>query len=118
MHTQCAKTMTAKEIKIFCFGFFVIQGRLIDRTPFLAAARPSGLPLQQHPVTEPEEDHQEEEPANPRQLDHHPGAAGSRLQVSGREENIQPSSLRDHGVTGGQRGGIKKEYTDDTNWEI
>ncbi|KAF3860937.1 hypothetical protein F7725_001192 [Dissostichus mawsoni] len=75
-------------------------------------------PCNKHPVTEPEEDHQEEEPANPRQLDHHPGAAGSRLQVSGREENIQPSSLRDHGVTGGQRGGIKKEYTDDTNWEI
>lgn len=78
------------------------QPPLIPESPPLP---PSGLPPKQHPAAEPEEDHEEEESPHPGQLDHHPGAAGSRLKVTRREENLQPSALCDHGVMWRQRGG-------------
>lgn len=131
LHTKMCKSSTDCTVNTdrclnrYCFYYF--QGLLsISRgwkpavIPERPASPPTGLPQQQHPATEPEEEHEEEESPHPRQLDHHPGAAGSRLEVAGREEDLQPSAVCDHGVIWGQRGGgrrEKREESDDTNWK-
>lgn len=120
LHTKMCKSSTDctvntdRCLNLYCFYYF--QGLLsISRgwkpavIPERPASPPTGLPQQQHPATEPEEEHEEEESPHPRQLDHHPGAAGSRLEVAGREEDLQPSAVCDHGVIWGQRGGGRRE---------
>lgn len=101
------KNMFPKSNKLlfFCQGC-IITNRRRRRPPCISggpAAPPTGFPRQQHPVSEPEEDRQEEEPSHPGQLDHHPGAARSRLALTRRQEGVQPSAVRHHGVTGSRR---------------
>lgn len=90
-----------KAVFFFCQGC-IITNRRRRRPPCISggpAAPPTGFPRQQHPVSEPEEDRQEKEPSHPGQLDHHPGAACSRLALTRRQEGVQPSAVRHHGVT-------------------
>ncbi|CAG03940.1 unnamed protein product [Tetraodon nigroviridis] len=58
------------------------------------SGRPAGGRV--HPGAVAPQKHQEAQPQDPGQLDHHPGAAGPREQVRGREEGLQPSAVRHH----------------------
>lgn len=98
------------EVKITFFWFHIQRHLITNRRcwqppliPDSPTLPPTGFPPKQHPAAEPEEDDEEEESPHPGQLDHHPGAAGSRLEVARREENLQPSALCDHSVTWRQR---------------
>lgn len=112
------------EVKIACFWFHIQRHRITNRRcwqppliPDSPTLPPTGFPPKQHPAAEPEEDDEEEESPHPRQLDHHPGAAGSRLEVARREENLQPSALCDHSVMWRQRrGGGEETCVDLMKW--